>query len=1037
MSYVLPQVKVFQQFKQISRTVVGNLNACIIGPNYTLARYGESSEKELTELGVDYLGEALVHAYPNGVKGVDASYVKVFFEDVVAEYAQLANAGIYSGVVYNNFVKDTVSKLYNDKEPTVTAELISGSKFKPSSSLPVASGDRLYFLPGASSTFSLFYRSALTDAVLELGSGLTFTSGEYEPSTGDLVGLKLTSVAGSGNYVTPAKTSVVVNAESTSNGTTTKTPLFTIALRPEAIAEYIDMLESDPELYASLPPLYVSEGESVVVEHSRGCTRLTVPSITDIRATTVDFGSNTEFNKYFTLTIADGIETSGSSAWVADEGVETHCDWTGSGGAAYGATICTLGTVADLKVGIGDTFTHTNGGTVFENSVYAFAYADSVSHIAPVVETTPSQYATAGHEDSASGYWSVLSASEITVSGSYTGKVDTVYTIEVLSKGVPNSHAPKFRITDSAGIDEPRDIDDFDSYAASNLTFKLTTRYGGGANGDNLTVTIPAGKVIVAGQTFAVACSAAEKASVNGFQPTDLSTNEFGVGYDTATGVALASISIGKPYGSLEIPATDTESGTINWTASDEAITLHKGIKVTVENSTLTDDDDVELTIASGKPFVQYRYLTTRYSDTVYTAANTNDVQTMLGAVSMDNPLAQGVYHAVLNSGEQPVYFIAIPSDNHEGYRRALERLEKTDDIYGLVPMTFDDVVLDDIQAHVKAMSGPEAKLWRIAIVGFSTDKTISVYNEAKHPLDRDYTATIEGTRVTFTSTDDTLARDEVWPGDKFRYDFRSDGTYSEIEIDHVVSNNIIVLKEAVEYAVTTPSKCEVWRDLTAAQWIEYVANKASAFADRRMYAVFPEVLWNNDVKYPGYIGAAAIAGLISSVPPQQGLTHITLNGFDDIPMTYSSYTRTQLNTVAEHGGLIIMQDVPEGPIYIRHQVSTAAMDGNVLTTELSVTKNLDAISYYFAEVLAPYIGKYNITPLLLRQIETTVKQGLSYLGSYNTGSGLLGPMLLLDSGETRINGIQQHETLKDHVIISLSLDLPLPCNVIELYLSV
>jgi hypothetical protein len=130
------------------------------------------------------------------------------------------------------------------------------------------------------------------------------------------------------------------------------------------------------------------------------------------------------------------------------------------------------------------------------------------------------------------------------------------------------------------------------------------------------------------------------------------------------------------------------------------------------------------------------------------------------------------------------------------------------------------------------------------------------------------------------------------------------------------------------------------------------------------------------------------------------------------------------------------MQDMAGGEVYVRHQISSATADGNLLTTELNVTKNLDAISYYFAGVLQPFIGRYNITPELLTVLRTQVKNGLNYMSSEQTGAGLLGPMII-GGDNTAIRSLEQHPTLQDHVVIICDLQLPLPMNVIQLRLVV
>jgi hypothetical protein len=182
--------------------------------------------------------------------------------------------------------------------------------------------------------------------------------------------------------------------------------------------------------------------------------------------------------------------------------------------------------------------------------------------------------------------------------------------------------------------------------------------------------------------------------------------------------------------------------------------------------------------------------------------------------------------------------------------------------------------------------------------------------------------------------------------------------------------------------------------------------------------------------------GAASVAGLVGSVVPQQGLTNIELNGYNDVPYSYGVFSYDQLNEIAGTGTLIIMQDTKGGTVYVRHQVSTAYQDGNLNTQEMSMVKNLDSISFYFAQLLAPFIGRYNVTPELVSVIKTQIQDGLNYLGSL-TGVGMLGPQVILSNGNTKIVTIEQHPTLKDRILAIVNIELPAPLNVIEFHIVV
>lgn len=1027
MAYVLPQVLIYQRFRQISQDVVGNLNACIVGPNYQLARYNESAEKALTKLSIKYAGTTTEADYPNNVKNVDTGYVKVFFEDVVANYYEFPNVLLSGGSLYSWDLKPLTH--YN---PTVGTAILTVSGYASSS---VVSGDKYYFIPGkiydasseqASNKVAVYRKSAIT--------GDTEFLAAYDApgnTTGsDANGPAFTCKAS----LSSAASQIVLPVYARDADSQTQALLFTIRVRDNVIPEFYKKIEAYPGnvnvMNMAKMTCDPSGTEFAVTDNEQGLVvtiPATVPStITTAEALAALFAENTLFSKYFE--VADATDEAGIANNNIVVGTGESKTVLSGGYAAYTSVVSLNDLTPVVKVG--DAVSYSANSVPSTTAVSGFVYADAVPCVSAVRETTdpavvPSRVRT--------------STPELVISGgnTYTGKKDTRYLFEVVETGATDG-AVKFLVTNVDGYDLPVTLTGSDLQATNGAKFStlLGSLYVKFAS----SYTVSAAKLPV-GTAFVVDVFSAKKSIVSAVTP-----------FDAIPAAYVASAALGRKLGSYEVPAEYEDGGTTytNWTATSDGITFQPGIKIPVKDE---NGDDSFITVTSATPFVQYRALVKTYAGTVHDISTTNDIETHLGAISPDNPLAQGCYHALLNSGDQPVYFIATVSDDVSGYRRAFERLELATGFHAVVPTTLDDEVLVEAQKHVASMSGAEAKKWRIVIGGISSDDIVAIYNNAHHPLDKEYDATVIGDNVVFSKEDETVATDKLEAGDLFRYAFQPDGTYLQRTVQEVIDNQRLVLvpksvdaSENPDYFigdvtvtdnVTVPAKCEVWRHLESAKWIEYVANKIASFADRRVYLIFPPVLWNNGVKYPGYFGAAAIAGLSSSVPPQQGLTNIELKGFDDIPMTYELFTRRQLNNIAEHGGLIIMQDVPEGPVYVRHQVSTAAKDGNLLTTELSVTKDVDAISYYFADILEPFIGKYNISPAFLEQLRTTITGGLNYLGSYNTGSGLLGPMLLADSEDTKIVGIRQHETLKDHAVVSLTLDIPLPCNVIEMYLSV
>ena len=204
---------------------------------------------------------------------------------------------------------------------------------------------------------------------------------------------------------------------------------------------------------------------------------------------------------------------------------------------------------------------------------------------------------------------------------------------------------------------------------------------------------------------------------------------------------------------------------------------------------------------------------------------------------------------------------------------------------------------------------------------------------------------------------------------------------------------------------------------------------------DRRIYNVFPTWYSTDDgTAVSGVFMACAVAGLVSSVLPQQPVTNVEIKGMSGVPACYETFSREQLNEIAEGGTFIVMQDLPGDRVYVRHQISTEYGSNNLLKSELSITKNLDSISYYFAEVFRPLIGRYNITPKLLLVIRNMIENALSRL-ERDTAVGLLGPQVIADG--TEIRALYQDPVNQDHVYAELTLNLPRPFNVLDLNLEV
>lgn len=475
------------------------------------------------------------------------------------------------------------------------------------------------------------------------------------------------------------------------------------------------------------------------------------------------------------------------------------------------------------------------------------------------------------------------------------------------------------------------------------------------------------------------------------------------------------------------------------------------------------DEDPVFHQVISADLYIQYRAMLLGATDTLHSIEKSTDVSTLIGDVRPENPLAYGVSMCAKNSADRIVYYMATKGNSAADYDRVLDAATKTDKVYILCPLTQDPEILSNIQSHVDEMSTGTNKLWRIAFINHEVPESKTLYTKADSTDGEGFFATItrdertmsapvivqilEGKNTAKCSTA-TKCTQQVVPGDTLLvYDAAHNDPWNptatipyEYKIKKVTSNHSLVLVdpavgEARKEYKTPPVRIEVRHDYTYQEKTQAIASASRRYMDRRVYNVFPT--WARDEAgrtIPGHFIAAAVSGLVSSVLPQQPITNVEISGISDVPIVYNEYSRTQLNEIAEGGTFIIMQDLPGDRVYVRHQISTEYGSNNLLKAELSITKNLDSISYYFAEAYRPYIGRYNITPELLLVLRAVAEKALSRLET-NTGSGLLGPQVLAEG--TEITDLYQDPVNQDHVYMHLKLNLPRPFNVLDLDLEV
>jgi hypothetical protein len=463
-------------------------------------------------------------------------------------------------------------------------------------------------------------------------------------------------------------------------------------------------------------------------------------------------------------------------------------------------------------------------------------------------------------------------------------------------------------------------------------------------------------------------------------------------------------------------------------------------------------DNGVEqpLEIRGGDLYVEYREWLSDLTDEVNAISNVGDLGVIKGQLHPDNPLKWGVYKALSNSNGTVVKYTAVANpDNLDSWAAVLDRVKGRDDIYNLVPLTFDTRVHNLYAAQIAAESNEVSNNWKGGFVALkaATSKLVAgegalIDGVAGNAVADPVLATL-GDNPNATNTQYTLLQvssgnghfitNGVQAGDLVRYMYTVDGFgeehYEEFVVDSVVSENSLLLYTGATAAVSVASRVEIYHSLNRNEIADEVATAAGAFSARRVCAVWPDQVGEAGTLMAGYYLAAGLAGLASGVVPQQPLTNVEVAGFDDYTRSYKFFNETQLNRLAEAGVWIVTED-RDGTPYTRHALTTDNLDLN--RREEMIRRNVDSISYLFLRRLRPYIGRTNVTPDMVGMLEDAVTEIIDFLKTNGTTTEL-GAQLI----EGTIKVLRIHPLLRDRIEIVLDLTVPAPLNNIELHLVV
>lgn len=484
-------------------------------------------------------------------------------------------------------------------------------------------------------------------------------------------------------------------------------------------------------------------------------------------------------------------------------------------------------------------------------------------------------------------------------------------------------------------------------------------------------------------------------------------------------------VTVLKTFNDQQIPATNPLTLASNYDTSTVGTTGQITVKAGVSL--------VYGKVINGYVYAGYQALRTDLSGSILTFNDITDLEAKFTDLSDANPLGLAVQLALANTTGR-IRAIAVSSNDLTGHTAALTTAQGLR-LYYLVPLTQDPAILQEYSSHCTQMSTPQNAAWRIAFVNTAqpTIEAIGQYTATSPNSNGGANATaLVGSTYVLTASNATFITDGVLPGDVITFTAAT-ATPTQVgahAVVSVISNQQLVVNTT---APATAISYYITRSMSKTETATAVAAVSSGFNNKRITHVQPDlagVSISGVTKYvPGYYLAAALAGLASGSPVQQGFTNVGIAGIEDLKDSNFWFAKADLNTMAAAGTLLYVQDTAGGVPYCRHELTT---DMSVLNNrELLKVKEIDFLSYFYYDKIKSFIGSWNITSSSINTLRQTLVASSELLKSQSLPK--IGPVLLSYNIVTLI----QDPVNTDTIDCTMTVAVGTPMNYVDITLEV
>ncbi len=440
-----------------------------------------------------------------------------------------------------------------------------------------------------------------------------------------------------------------------------------------------------------------------------------------------------------------------------------------------------------------------------------------------------------------------------------------------------------------------------------------------------------------------------------------------------------------------------------------------------------------------------------------------DDLNSIYGPISTKNPLALGIYYALINAGNG-VEISAVgvsdisdsePNGTAQAYLEALEFI-RSYEVYAIAPLTSSEQVIEVIDAHVKDMSSPSNKKERIVIsaptnpdrflpvVVASGEDAQSTGNENQIDLNATPEAVLANLGVSTEGTIPFQLADgrQLFVSIKLG-DFAVNYSVSSVDGARITVRRVLTTAQNADGFYTTQALPSSFVNATYSlqlrgrkltlpgstkldktSYAETIRDKAQQYSNRRQLRLYPEtvqtVLQGVEQKVSSFYYASGVAGACAVVAPQEPFTRRKIIGFTNV--VGPALENSQLDIISAGNAVIDVESAGETPA-LRMQGTTDP--SSIETREWSITRAVDYFAKTLRNALRKRVGLFNITQAYIDDLSTLLDGAC--VSAVANG-------LFLSAAVTKL---VQDKLQPDTLLVEIQVEVFYPANYIKLTIAI